>query len=195
MNRPRVDMWPCSIAIAMTGGGCAMTVVPPAAPEQPVRVLLVDHGRHASLLFPTDDPESLVEYAYGDWNWFALGRDGALDVFPTLFLPTQGALGRRNWPNFDTPADAEETIPCDVAHVLMVSGASASALRRRLDARFESNIDTRYESADAGLTFVHDDQPYCLLSGCNVTMAEWLRELDCEVRGCSLNADYVVRAR
>jgi len=195
MNRVRVGMRPLLIAMAPSCAGCAMTVVPPIAPEQPTTVFLADHGRHASLLLPSDDDKALVEYAYGDWNWFALGHDGPLDVVPTLFLPTQGALGRREWPKFDSAAAAEDATGCEIVHALIVPRTSAFQLRRRLDARFESKIDTRYDSADAGLTFVHDDRPYSLLTGCNVTMAMWLRELDCEVRGCSLNAEYHIRER
>jgi hypothetical protein len=59
-------------------GGCTTTIVPPRAPADPVSVYVTDYGRHSSILLP--DPRGhLTEYAFGDWNWFALRQVGSSD--------------------------------------------------------------------------------------------------------------------
>ena len=56
-----------SILAAFTVSGCAMTFRPPVYPENPVTVVVLDHGRHSSLVLPRGDGGS-VEYAYGEWE-------------------------------------------------------------------------------------------------------------------------------
>ena len=88
---------PATVAAALMSGGCTVTIRPPLAPIDPVELFIIDYGRHSSLLIPDPDGSGLIEFAYGDWNWFALAKDGPLDVLPTLFFHTQGALGRWEW--------------------------------------------------------------------------------------------------
>jgi len=57
-------------ALLMLAGGCTSTVIPPKRVTDPAAVFLTDYGRHSSLLLP-DREGRLVEYAFGDWDWFA----------------------------------------------------------------------------------------------------------------------------
>ena len=63
--------------------GCSWTVRPPAHPSSPVNVYLTDYGRHTSLILPTPD-NRLAEYAFGDWDFFALGHAGFLNGIRAL---------------------------------------------------------------------------------------------------------------
>ncbi len=175
--------------------GCAATVSPPLDPARPVRVFIIDYGRHSSLLLPDGDGERLIEFAYGDWRWFALDRDSPLDVLPTLFLPTQGTLGRQEWRVASNPIAIGRRIPSEIVHAITVSGDDMAALRERLEARYQTHIETRIHSERYMLDFVHDDRDYCLLSSCNPVLIEWLRELNCEVRGYPLIADFRIRGQ
>ena len=42
-------------------GGCQHVIEPPATVSDPVRVFVVDYGRHASLALPTEAGAGLVE--------------------------------------------------------------------------------------------------------------------------------------
>ena len=56
-------------------GACQQTIEPPKRVSDPVNVFVVDYGRHASLALPKEGT-GLVEWSWGDWNWFALERTG-----------------------------------------------------------------------------------------------------------------------
>src|SRR5687768_11373806 len=97
-----------AIALAVLAfelSGCTTTIIPPPSPQHPTTVFLLDHGRTPSLVLPTDDGQ-MTRYAYGDWTWYALAKTGVWEGFAALFLPTQGALGRKVMDG-----------PCDAGHV------------------------------------------------------------------------------
>ena len=119
MSRSRL---PVLIVVLSTFGplcGCVTRVRMPVRPVEPVDVFLVDYGRHSSLLLPDDGDKGLIEFTYGDWRWFALGKDGPLDVIPTIFLPTQGALGRWTWPIRRDARVVRRAIPCETVHTII----------------------------------------------------------------------------
>lgn len=179
-----------AVVATMMMGGCTITVHPPLAPEHPVDVFIIDYGRHSSLLLPESNSASLIEFTYGDWNWYALGRDDPLDIFPTLFFPTQGALGRWVWILEPKAETLRWTIPCEQIHTVTVSSEAAARLLDRLETRYRSHLQTQHLSEQYRLEFVHDDRPYCLLNHCNLIMQEWLDELGCETNGIALVADF-----
>lgn len=181
---------PTAVAMTMMMGGCTVTVHPPLAPEHPVDVFIIDYGRHSSLLLPETHGTLLIEFTYGDWNWFALERDDPLDIFPTLFLPTQGTLGRWEW-NVEPRVDSLKwAIPSERIHPVTVSGEAVAALLDRLETRFRTKLQTQRESELYQLVFVHDDRPYSLLNHCIHTTRQWLEELGCQTSGMALVADF-----
>ena len=110
-----------AVLVCMTA--CVTSIRPPAEPKDPVSVALIDYGYHASLALPTADG-GCVEYAYGEWEWFALNNDAWYRVFPALCWPTRGALGRRAL-RFPPDVASEETL------VFQVGRAEAAALLDR----------------------------------------------------------------
>src|SRR5262245_23066644 len=78
--------------------GCSATIVPPADPVNPVPVAITDYGRHASLVLPDESGRGSVEYAFGDWNWFAAGKNTPCDAAGALFASGQATLGRNIFP-------------------------------------------------------------------------------------------------
>ena len=83
------------LATAAWAIGCGTTVVMPTHPADPVTVYLLDHGHTSSLVLPSGG--GWVRYAYGDWNYYALGNDGFLDAIAALSWPTRGTLGRKEY--------------------------------------------------------------------------------------------------
>lgn len=172
------------IATLLAGSGCAVTVRPPADVQEPTVVYLVDYGRHSGLILPRDDG-ALVEYAYGEWQWYALGRQQPLDVLRALLVPTRGALGRRaHQPDAD--GDWLDELTFETSHVFVVERAEAVALRDELDAQWERRAETVVENPQSNLALVQSDESYWLCNNCNPVMARWLRALGCEVAGFAL---------
>lgn len=183
---------PCvGAALLLLPAACTMRITPPANPRDPVSVFIADYGYHASLMLPCPDG-SLAEYAYGEWEWFARGRDEWYRLGPVLLCPTPGCLGRARHP---AAADAESAagyVGAIDVYELRVSRADAECLLTKLDQRFESAIDTRIHNPAAGMDFVRDSEPYCFLRHCNTRLARWLRALNCRVSGVPFDARFEI---
>ena len=169
---------------------CAIHVTPPPSPADPTTVYVVDHGDTARLLLPReDDPEApFVEYAYGDWKWYARDQGNPLYGMIVFFVPTQGTLARREYAS--DPHDSlwgEHILPIDVERT------RAEALVRSLDERFQSEIDTLHVNESRGLDFVKDDRGYWVFNQSSTTIARWLRELGCKTSGFAIKANFKLR--
>lgn len=177
------------IGLALGSGGCAAIIRPPAHPRDPATVILVDYGYHSSLILPKGDGSS-AEYAYGQWEYFALNQDDLWHGILAITCPSQGTLGRRD---LEVPADVSILKPlvgCREMVPLVVSRPLAEALRARLEVRFRRHPETSVRNDQYGLTFAKDDETYICFHNCNHEVMTWLSELGCEVRGCEWFANF-----
>lgn len=162
--------------------GCSARIVPPPEPLDPVSVWVLDHGRHSSLLLPSDD--GINRYSWGDWQWYAEGVTGVRSGLKALFAPSASALGRQRLPEATDLRSALSHMSVGVAASteLRVEAEAARHLRASLDTRFEDAPRSRY-NPDYDLLFIADPRPYSLADNSNRRVAEWLTELGCEIRG------------
>ncbi len=170
--------------------GCAMRVTPPTEVAEPVAVHLLDHGRHTSLLLPTDS--GMVRYTFGDWRWYAEDDTGAWRGFRALLTPSSSAFGR---------AEVEaETLDGALRrfrvgylhrHAVEVEREQAEALRRELDAR-HAEAERHTYSRRYNLDFAGQPDAYHLINNSNSRVAEWLEAMGCEVSGPRLYARWHV---
>jgi hypothetical protein len=170
--------------------GCTTTIVPPSDPAVPARTYVLDYGRHTSLLLPAED--SFVEYAYGEWSWFALDRTRVIDAFGTLLLPTTGCLGRMEWDMADDPDVIRRTVRCAEVLTLLVDADDVATLRAELDAIYHASDEPHFQPL-YNLYFTPHPERYWMLHNCNQVLADWLRSLGCRARGLALLADFQVR--
>ena len=181
-------------AAAMAAVGCSSTVIPPALEDEGVNILLLDHGRHSSLVLPRSDGGGSVRYAYGDWRWYAENRTDLLTGAAALFLPTRAGLGRQEVEGEpDWPALRDELPAVEAAHVLSVDPARVEDLLLELERIFSREPGQSLYNARYRLTFTEHPDAYWLLNQSNAVVADWLEALGCEVRGRSLAADWRVR--
>lgn len=178
-------------ALSLWLPGCATTVIPPETVAEPARIGLLDHGHHASLILESDDG-SMVRYAYGDWQWYALGRTGVLEGIAALLWPTPAGLGRRQLPGPFSPAAVERGVgvPIEDALYLVVDGAYVRRLTARLDRIFQENAPRQTNSELRGMVFVPHPEPYSILHNSNRLVAEWLEDLGCRVEGPTILSDW-----
>jgi hypothetical protein len=165
-------------------------IVPPTDPAAPVTAYVVDQGFHAGLVLP-DRNGGLIQYAYGDWNYFALNQQDLSDGLAALLIPTQGTLGRRRFSNV---AELEQWVGDETLLSLAVAGTKAVKLLDSLNARFNRHIDTHVENQVTGLTLVQDDLDYTLFHNSNHELVVWLEELDCRVEGFVLLSNFEVKS-
>ena len=178
-------------AVLLLGvAGCATTIRPPAGLKDPVVVVLVDYGKHTSLVLPASGGS--VEYAYGHWGYFALNQNDVCTGMFALCCYSQGTLGRRTIDVAPGRATLRGRIHAEELTELAVERAAAERLRAKLDARWELRADTQVANALNGLTFVKDDEDYVCWNNCNHVVLRWLEELGCETSGCGCFADFQI---
>src|SRR5678810_1032518 len=74
--------------------GCTWTVRNSSKVADPVSIYLTDYGRHTSLIMPVSDSR-MVEYAFGDWDWFAANQNSSFSAVRALTFSRGSTLGRR----------------------------------------------------------------------------------------------------
>ncbi len=179
----------CLISI-LCAVGCSATIIPPAAPLNPVPVAVADYGRHASLIVPDASGKGSVEYAFGDWNWFAAGKNTPCDAAGALLASGQATLGRNTFPVTPDSPRLAKTLKADRIIEIECSADRVEALRRQLDERFNAGSEHQVYSSTMNLYFVPDDERYRLWNNCNHVTAGWLRELGCEIKGAPYTSKF-----
>ncbi|WP_414563985.1 MULTISPECIES: DUF2459 domain-containing protein [unclassified Anabaena] len=164
-------------------------IIPPPKPIQPVTVYVIDQGLHSQLVLPDGD-NKLIQYAYGDWRYFALNQQNLGSGIAALLIPTQGTLGRREYQNL---IEMKQTLNSN-HNVLSFAVAKLDViqLKQLLDKRFNQNIATQIFNPLNKMYFVQDDLDYTLYHNSNHELVVWIEALHCRVEGFVLLADFKI---
>lgn len=167
------------------------TVVPPAGPANPATVFLVDYGRTPSLVL-TAGADKMVAYVYGDWKYYALRQQGAVESLAAVLWPTQGALGRKEIVGSPTAETVRAGIGAEIEQLyeFQVEQEALQHLQMKLDRLYHDQLHTATQAY--GMTFVHHPAAYTYWSNSNHMTADWLRDLGCEIRGPAFNSSWRV---
>ncbi|MEM8672874.1 MAG: DUF2459 domain-containing protein [Cyanobacteria bacterium P01_G01_bin.67] len=168
------------------------TIIPPASPVAPITIYVTNYGYHGRLVIPTREGQ-LLQYTYGDWDYFALNRQNLNQAIAALLIPTSGTLGRRKFENL---SQLQQTLGSNWQDILLsfeVSSSSVLTLEQSLGVRFKQNIATSVFNPHHGLTFVKDERNYSMFHNSNHELVFWLEQLDCKVRGFVALPNYQVR--
>jgi hypothetical protein len=170
---------------------CTNTIISPANPREPVSVFLLDHGRTPSLVLPIDEQTS-VRYAYGDWEYYALRKNDLWHGIAAFFWPTQGTLGRKQFAAAANRNGISQTVGvgAEYTYELRVEKSKNDELRNSLDQLFDANRNSMIINEPYDLEFVHHPTRYTMFHNSNHEMADWLRQLGCEVRGPAFNSKW-----
>nr|WP_231371016.1 hypothetical protein [Thioalkalivibrio sp. ALJ16] len=184
------------MALWLLQGCAAVTLQPPPAPDDPVTVAVLDHGRHASLVLPAATPNTWMRYSYGDWNYYVERRTNLSVGLAGLITPTRAGLGRQILGGADLPAAIRDQlrVPLEASHLLIVSGARATALREELEAIWLDGHDDRQVTAEWGMAFVEHPEAYTLRNNSNRMVARWLTRLDVEVSRAPILSNWQVES-
>jgi hypothetical protein len=158
--------------------GCASTVRPPVGAKDPITVRLYSTGRHAGLLLPCSEGRT-VEYGYGDWDWYALAKNGWWRAPATVLWPNQGTLGRRYLRGEDLAAMGD-TYGAGSLALIRVPREAAGRLLARLDAEFVAGGEPHFNRL-YDMWFVKHPDRFWFLHDCHDEVTGWLRELGCSV--------------
>lgn len=191
MTRPGLVLLLLVLLAGVGLGGCQHVVDPPKAVSDPVSVFVVDYGRHASLALPGED-SGLVEWSWGDWNWFALDRTGALDGLQAVFASPRSTLSRRDLAPARDAQELATRLGATEALSLEVERERARALLEQLERRWLLRHDEAVTQT-SGRVFVPDDARYSLFNNSVHEVARWLEALDAEVSGMGVTANFKLR--
>ncbi len=159
---------------------CGTSVIlPPAAPEDPVTTYLLMDDLHRGLWLPREEG-GLVEYGYGDWDWYANNHDSWYHVFDTILWSTQGTLGRR-FSSSESGDELRRQFYWMQLHEISVARKDMEALRRELADAYAEGVDRQVYNARYRMSFVPSQDGYWFGHNCNDAVADWLTKLGCEV--------------
>jgi hypothetical protein len=156
-------------------------------------VFVIDYGRHASLALPQEN-ETLVEWSWGDWNWYALERTGLAQGAQALFASPRSALARRALAPADDPAELAARVGAEEVLALTVERERVRALHRQLEARWLRRRDQAVAHPN-GRIFVPDDMQYSLSNNSVHELARWLEALGANVSGSGVTANFKLRSQ
>jgi len=163
--------------------GCAATLRPPEGLSDPAPVIVLDHGRHNSLvLIPAED--RVVRYALGEWAWYADRQTGLRQAFSALLIDTPSALGRAELRG-TAPACWPVQVGSEIRSVLLFSAERSEVVRLvdEIDAHFlDPDLPPEFRP-DLNLTFVPGPQPYRFGFNSNHQVVRWLESLGFTVSG------------
>jgi len=174
-----------AVLLAALAAACAYRLEPPSRVADPATAYILDYGQHAGLALPAPDG-GVVEWFWGDWHYFALGRRSVGSGLRALFASPGSTLGYR-------PLAGPEAAGAPAVLPIVVERARVDALHARLAARHARRREAEVVDGD-GRRFVPDDARYGLGHNSSHMLAEWLRELGVEVRGGGLDARFEVRS-
>jgi hypothetical protein len=172
--------------------GCGAVITPPPAVARPATIYITDYVRLSSLLLPIGDGR-LEEFAFGDFQWFALNQNTWHDALRSLFCSAGSTLGRRELTDPNDPAKLVPATGADRVALLTVDAARAGRLRDELEFAYGQQSATEVFNPASGLYFVHAREPYSLFHNCNHVTARWLRELGCKVNGAAMTSKFALR--
>ena len=171
--------------------GCAGTIIPPIDPVNPVTVAVADYGRHSSILLPIAE-DRMVEFAYGDWQWFALGDTRLHIGLGALIRSPQATLGRREITV--PPEDPDFASQIGVRRFFTFDAAAdrVASLVQQLEERFARGGEPQL-SHYSNLWMVPDDGTYHLFRNSNHFTAQSVEMLGAQVRGPAITSGFRLR--
>ena len=166
--------------------GCTYTLTPPPLPSNPTQVFLLDHGRHSSLVLPTDS--EMIRYSYGDWDWYVLNQRGFRSAIHALLQSSQAALGRQKLYSAPMKESVRRAVQVNIDKIIsiMVERDRVELLNSRLEDIFAENHQYIHHNPSNDLDFIPHPVPYSLSHNSNKVVAQWLQELGVEAQGGSL---------
>jgi hypothetical protein len=185
------DAWQtaCACLSVILLSGCANTIYPPEELADIRQAYLVDLGHHSRLALELPDG-SLLEYGYGEWQWYARMEHQWWRVPAVLFWPTQGALGRRKWPAPHAQARLLDEYDGLIVLELSADARRADALIAQLGREFNRHPEQQVRNDIYRLDFVPSPRPYWLFNNSNHAVKKWLQALGYEVTGSGIFAEW-----
>jgi hypothetical protein len=187
--------WWAFVLIALTAVGltnCAWQVTPPATVIEPTTVYLTQYGLHTRLALPAAD-EGLIEYGFGEWHYYGLEERSWQSGGRAIFGLGTAARSRHRLATGGEAMKSWKTFNGDQTAVIVVETDAATRLRDRLETSWndvrEHAVQRKWDGVWVAPT---PEARYHLFRNSNHATAQWLRELDCDVRGIPITADFTV---
>lgn len=172
------------VSLSLLVNSCTNRIIKSESLDEPIEVFLIDHGRHPSLILPRKEG-GWVRYAYGDWAWYAEGRESIFRALAAIAWPTKGALGRRVFAESPGARLRYRVIPEGYVDIwpIAVELRKVRLLERDLEAIYVAGKDHSLWNHRYNLEFVPHPQAYWFANQSNLVMVQWLESLGLEVEG------------
>ena len=182
------------VLLACLCSGCQAVIVPPkVSPGQPsLPVFVADYGYHSSVILPRSEG-LMVEYAYGDWNFFAKNEKSWGATFDALFSSDQATLARRVLLRSPYQEGLQEAVGAISVVRFDAPRDKVLALDLELSRRFSQDLDSIIYTPAHDSYFVKDAERYSLRNNCNHLTARWLERLGCKIEGTVFGSHFKLK--
>lgn len=180
------------LAGLLTSWSCTSRVHPPKGVVDPITVYVVENGMHGGVLLPRG--RSLVQYDYGEWEYYAKNNTWWFRVIPAMAWSTDGTIGRRELAlrRDRSLAYLRYVFAADKIWSFQVERDAADRVQRQLDRRF-NGLENHFYDAELDTWFGRDEeQRYSMVNTCNHEVDRWLEALGCSIEGPYWAWDYDV---
>ncbi|MFW5887569.1 MAG: hypothetical protein ACOCUH_02105 [Bacteriovoracia bacterium] len=159
---------------------------PQISNENTSKIALLDHGKHSSLII--EDSDKMVRYAYGDWEYYALGKPSFWNGVKALFWSTQAGLGKKilQGPVSETNIKTELKVLVDGIYIFDVETTKTKTLLKNLDKLHQTHKHNIHYNQKYDLNFVRLPESYWLFNNSNQKTAWWIESLGCRAKGLAL---------
>jgi hypothetical protein len=183
-----------SVVVVLFCCGCQAVIVPPrVSPGEPsLPVFVADYGYHSSVIIPRSEG-LMVEYAYGDWTFFAKNQKSWKTTFDALFSSDQATLARRVLMRSPYQAGLQEAVGANSVFRFEAPRDKVIRLDVELSRRFSRDLDSIIYTPAHDSYFVKDDERYGLGNNCNHLTARWLEQLGCKVEGVVFGSHFKLK--
>ena len=165
--------------------GCGAVVTAPVQVQQPVKIYLVDYGKHSSLIFPNGE-KSMYEFAWGDFDWFALGEQSIWSGFRALLFSNGSGFGIREYRHITTLEELKKVNGARSILTIDVEGKKLDKLQSELMARYKPKESHLVYYPPDSMLFAFSREHYWFGYNCNHKTCDWLQTLGCEVHGIAM---------
>jgi hypothetical protein len=174
--------------------GCEAVIVPPrVGPSEPsLPVFVADYGYHSSVILPRGD-SVMVEYAYGDWTFFAKNQKSLSTTLGALFSSEQATLARRVLLRSPYQDGLQQALSAKSIVRFDAPRERVMELDMALSQRFSQDLDSIIYTPAHDSYFVKDSEHYSLSNNCNHLTARWLQTLGCRVEGTVFGSKFKLK--
>ena len=133
-----------------------------------------------------NDARTMHEFAWGDFDWFALGEQSIWSGFRALLFSNGSGYGIREYRNQFTIPELKAANGARSIYSIEVENDKLEKLHQELLSRYKTKTARLVYYPNDSMVFAFSKEHYWFGYNCNHKTCDWLKSLGCEVHGIAM---------